>query len=54
MEGDFEITLDGEHVWFIDPLFLTPGMKGYDLDDLEHKNMTPVWNLKLAINHLAT
>jgi hypothetical protein len=33
MEGDFELTVDGEPVWFIDPLFLTPGMKGYDLDD---------------------
>ena len=33
MEGDFELTVDDEHVWFIDPLFLTPGMKGYDLND---------------------
>lgn len=33
MEGDFELTMDGEPVWFIDPLFLTPGMKGYDLNE---------------------
>ena len=48
MEGDFELTLDGEPVWFIDPLFLTPGMKGYDLDDcraIENHNNTLEFNV---------
>ena len=39
MEGDFELTVDDEHVWFIDPLFLTPGMKGYDLNDYRAQEM---------------
>ena len=31
--GDLEIFIDGDKLDFIDPLFLTPGLKGYDLDE---------------------
>ena len=33
MVADIEIFVNNEKVWFIDPLFLTPGLKGFDLDE---------------------
>ena len=32
MAADIELFINQEKIWFIDPLFLTKGMKGYDLD----------------------
>ena len=33
MASDIEVFVNNEKVWFIDPLFLTPGLKGFDLDE---------------------
>lgn len=33
MASEIEIFVNKEKVWFIDPLFITKGMKGYDLDE---------------------
>ena len=35
MAGQFEITVDKTMIEYIDPLFLTPGLRGYDLDDIK-------------------
>jgi len=33
MASEIELFVNKEKVWFIDPLFITKGMKGYDLDE---------------------
>jgi len=35
MAGQFDLMVDGKTVEYIDPLFLTPGLRGYDLDGVK-------------------
>jgi len=42
LHGDFDIIVNGERVEAIDPLFLTPGYRHYDLDEQRAEELPPI------------
>ena len=42
LRGDFDILVDGERVEAIDPLFITPGYRYYDLDGQRAEALLPI------------
>ena len=42
VRGDFEILVNGERVEAIDPLFVTPGYRYYDLDEQRAEELPPI------------